>query len=78
MGQVRCSHIPRSLRFITPGALDVVLRFLSSIPATPESTLEMSDVSADMVCVRERDDHWKIDLRHQSQYQGSAVVCAMS
>jgi hypothetical protein len=42
-------HVPRSLRFITPGALEVVLRFLSSMP-TPESSLDISDVSADMLC----------------------------
>ena len=34
--------------FITPGALLVVLRFFSSTPPTPESTLARSDVSADM------------------------------
>jgi hypothetical protein len=38
--------------FITPGALDVVLRFLpSSRPATAESTFLRSDVSADIVSV---------------------------
>jgi hypothetical protein len=41
---------PRSLMFMTPGALDVVLRFLpSSRPATAESTFLRSDVSADIV-----------------------------
>ena len=42
-------HEPRSLMFITPGALDVVLRFLASRPATAESTFLRSDVSADIV-----------------------------
>lgn len=51
-------NVPRSLRFITPGALDVVLRFVGSLaslggePATPpmaESTLVRFDVSADMM-----------------------------
>lgn len=43
--------IPSSARFITPGALEVVLRFFSSMPAIAESTLEMSDASAAMLCV---------------------------
>lgn len=45
--------IRRSLRFITPGADEVVLRFFpSSTPATPESTLDsLSDVSADIMMV---------------------------
>ena len=50
-GQSDPLGIPRSLMFITPGALEVVLRFLSSKPATAESTLETSDVSADMMAV---------------------------
>lgn len=49
--------------FITPGALEVVLRFVSlppslagtsSTPAMAESTLVRSDVSADMLTVRDR------------------------
>ena len=43
--------IPSSCKFITPGALEVVLRFFASNPATAESTLVMSDVSADMMTV---------------------------
>ena len=37
--------------FMTPGALLVCLRFLSSTPATPESTFLRSDVSADMIVI---------------------------
>jgi hypothetical protein len=54
-------NIPRSLRFMTPGALDVVLRLvgpasLGGEPDTPpmaESTFVRSDVSADMLTVVE-------------------------
>jgi hypothetical protein len=43
-------YSPRSAMFMTPGALEVVLRFLpSSRPATAESTFLRSDVSADIV-----------------------------
>ena len=53
-------HSPRSAMFMTPGALELV-RFLAGSllvslgdeerPLTAESTLDISDVSADMVAV---------------------------
>ena len=59
-GDGLAGHSPRSARFMTPGALELV-RFLAGSllvslgdeekPLTAESTLDMSDVSADMVAV---------------------------
>jgi hypothetical protein len=46
------TDVPRSAMFMTPGAVEVALRFFcSSTPATAESTFFRSDVSADIVNV---------------------------
>ena len=60
---------------MTPGALDVVLRFFSSTPATPESTLDRSDVSADIVVVCDRSDRSGIGV---SLYVGRASIVGCS